>query len=133
MSYQESAEPLSFKQKAKRIAIISSYIIVFVAGGFVIPKVYEGFRLFFPEQKAYVAPLSDYEKSVNEHMARASNIKMCRTIAELEVSNELAKKYTANFDELSPLVNSKITQLNGDISDEVATATIALEKAQGRR
>lgn len=135
MTYQESAEPLTFKQKAKRAAIVTSYLFVFVVGGITIPLVQEGWNLLIAplyESKPYVAPKSDYDLAIEEALKNPKNIETCRAIAEMDVVNEMARKASTRFDELSPILNRKTTMINGGISEKTAVATNSIEKAQGR-
>jgi hypothetical protein len=136
MTYQESAEPLTFKQKVKRVAIVSSYIIVFVAGGVAIPRAIAGYDMLiapFFEKEAYVAPLSEFDTKVSAYAKTEKHQTFCRNVAEYVISAELAGQYSAKSDEKGNYINTKINILNGGISEETVAETIHLETEQGRR
>ena len=133
MTYEQSAEPLSFKQKAKRIAIISSYIVVFVVGGMIVPKVEQGFKLFFPDPKPFVAPLSDYEQAVADYAKSPEATGLCAAQAREHVAMQWVVKYQGSVSQEQAKINSYMDKAINGITDAVATQTVALEIKQGRR
>jgi len=106
MTYQESAEPLTFKQKAKRAAIITSYLFVFILGGVTIPKVMEGYDLLiapFFESKPYIAPVDATEKAILDDMKDPVSMAQCRDFSvqrvKLHTSHDLTNKASAAYSE----------------------------------
>ncbi len=101
MTYQESAEPLTFKQKAKRKAkragIITSYLFVFILGGVAIPKVMEGYDLIiapFFEEKPYIAPVDATEKAILDDMKDPVSMEQCRDFSVQRVKLRQSHDYT---------------------------------------
>lgn len=132
MTYQESAEPLSFKQKAKRAGIIIAGIALFALGFAVRP----GFDLLiapFFMPKPYIAPVSDFDQAVDDYFNSSNHQALCHSKAKAQVSLEWANKYlTVTRDEQAKVDNFEVRATN-HISDDTATKTITIEKNQGRR
>ena len=120
----------------KLIVFIMFFGIAFVMGAYARPAVDEVFAYFAPEPTvAYVAePVkSDFEKAVIAYETTTSHVDRCHEIAKAQVSLEWAGLYMNITEKAQKRVSElEMRALNG-ITDTTATATVALEVAQGRR
>lgn len=136
MTYQESAEPLTFKQKAKRAAIVISYLFVFAFGGVTIPLIQEGWDLTIAplyETKPFVAPKSDVEIEIEKYLMSSDYQKEIKAEAEGRVKLMIATRLGNEAQDAAIKADQyEMRALNG-ISSETATQTIKIETKQGRR
>lgn len=121
-----------FEQHRWQIIIGAVVLIVGFLGGFMARPGFDKFALGYAD-KPYVAPVSDFDKSVNDYFTSTNHQAKCMAEAKAQVSMELASKYL----DISKAEQTKVQQyefraVNG-ISDQTATQTIKLEAKQGRR
>jgi hypothetical protein len=110
-------------------------IVVFLLGstsGFLIRPLFDKIALSYAD-KPYVAPVSDFDKSVNEYFTSTNHQAKCMAEAKAQVSMDLAGKYLGiSKEEQQKVSQYELRAVNG-ISDQTATRTISLETKQGRR
>jgi len=109
------------------------FACVFALGAYARPGIDQVAGIFVTEQKTYVAPKTDNEIAVEKYVNSTDFKAECFAIAQSRVM----LKVSGEALEASKIAQTKVEQyemraLNG-ISNETATATITLEKAQGRR
>ena len=110
----------------------TAILIIGITLGFMARPGFDKFALGYAD-KPYVAPVSDFDKSVNDYFTSTNHQAKCMAEAKAQVSMELASKYL----DISKAEQTKVQQyefraVNG-ISDQTATQTIKLEAKQGRR
>ena len=110
----------------------AAILVIGITLGFMARPGFDKFALGYAD-KPYVAPKSDVEEAVEKYLASAEFQEEYRAEAEarvkLKIGNELAIEAKKAAEKEAQY---EMRALNG-ISGDTATATIALEKAQGRR
>lgn len=107
-------------------------LVVGITLGFMARPGFDKFALAF-EDKPYVAPKSDNENAVGEYFSSVDFQAECFAMAQSRVMLKISGEALNVSQEAQKKAQQyEMRALNG-ISDETATATIALEKAQGRR
>lgn len=95
----------SIASRSKVPVFVSLSILLFVAGFMshdTITHTYQFWaEMFSPKPVQYSAPLSEYERKVNELFASQVHQVWCKHEAEEIVSIDLAEQYLAKYQELS--------------------------------
>lgn len=93
------------KQRLVKAVKVSALVLVFVAGFMshdTITHTYQFWaEMFSPKPVQYSAPLSEYERKVNELFTSQVHQVWCKHEAEEIVSIDLAEQYLAKYQELS--------------------------------
>jgi len=89
--------------------------------------------IIMPEQKAYVAKVSDFDAAVLAYYNSSENQELCHAQALEHVSMIETKKLQAITETAQGKIESYMTKALYGITNETATATISLETKQGRR
>ena len=109
------------------------FFAVLSLGAYCRPAYDFAFSVLVPEPKVYVAEKSDVEKEVDTYLSSSEFQSEYRAEAEARVKLKIATKLSVEAQKAAQMASQyEMRALNG-ISGDTATATIALEKAQGRR
>lgn len=110
----------------------TSILLVGIVLGFMARPGFDKFALAF-EDKPYVAPKSDVDMEIEKYLASAEYQSEYKAEAEARVKLQIASRLNNEAGIAAKKSEQyQMRALNG-ISPETATATIVLEKAQGRR
>jgi len=138
------------ENRFKFLGYAAIFVLVFSLGAYSRPGVDKVFGvinpLFGSKQEVYVAKKSvdvyqeEFEKAVEVQMNTKQQKDLCLDQAKMIVADNLRDKYAVvsnNYDTIAADARSRakstVVKISNGISDETATATIKLEKAQGRR
>lgn len=92
-------------QRAKAPVFVSVSVLLFIAGFMshdTITHTYTFWaEMFSPKPEQYTAPLSEYERKVNDLFTSQVHQVWCKHEAEEIVSIDLAEQYLAKYQELS--------------------------------
>lgn len=109
------------------------FFAVLSLGAYCRPAYDFAFSVLVPAPKVYVVEKSDVEKEVDTYLSSSEFQSEYRAEAEARVKLKIATKLSGEAQKAAQMASQyEMRALNG-ISGDTATATIALEKAQGRR